>query len=117
MNPAVIEAFALAICAAGEGPAYPGIVGHEPNITDGRRDHAALESAISALRKVAPASGSYLSESDYFLETWQSAHWGSNYEKLMKIKRRYDPAELFIVHHGVGSEKWSQDGFSKIKSI
>lgn len=117
MNPAVTEAFALAICAAGEGPAYPGIVGHEPDVNELRLDRKALESAISALRRLVPAGGSYLSESDYFLELWQLAHWGSNYEKLLEIKRRYDPAELFTVHHGVGSELWSEDGFSKITSV
>jgi len=29
MNPAVLDAFALAICAAGGPPAFPGIKGHE----------------------------------------------------------------------------------------
>jgi hypothetical protein len=27
------------------------------------------------------------------------------------VKRRYDPGGLFFVHHGVGSEEWSADGF------
>ena len=30
MNPAVLDAFALAIAGANEPPAYPGIAGHEP---------------------------------------------------------------------------------------
>lgn len=115
MNPAVTKAFALAICAAGESPAYPGIAGHEPNIKEGRLDSVALHSAIAALKEVAPDGGSYLSESDYFLEPWQRAYWGQNYERLLRIKRQYDAAELFTVHHGVGSEAWSKDGFSKAR--
>jgi hypothetical protein len=30
---------------------------------------------------------------------------------LAAVKQRYDPAGLFTVHHGVGSEGWSEDGF------
>src|SRR5215469_12340821 len=36
MNPAVVDAFALAITAAGRAPAYPGIPGHEPDVADAR---------------------------------------------------------------------------------
>jgi hypothetical protein len=32
------------------------------------------------------------------------------------VKARYDPAGLFFVHHGVGSESWSADGFTKLGS-
>ena len=36
-----------------------------------------------------------------------------NYARLIKVKDRYDPNGLFFVHHGVGSEAWSADGFTK----
>jgi hypothetical protein len=29
------------------------------------------------------------------------------------VKRRYEPQGLFFVHHGVGSEGWSEDGFTR----
>jgi hypothetical protein len=32
----------------------------------------------------------------------------------LEIKRRYDPAGLFFVRHGVGSEDWSEDGFTRV---
>ena len=35
-----------------------------------------------------------------------------NPERLLEVKRRYDPNGLFYVHHGVGSEGWSADGFA-----
>jgi hypothetical protein len=31
----------------------------------------------------------------------------------MAVKKEYDPNGLFFVHHGVGSEEWSNDGFNK----
>ena len=66
---------------------------------------------MAELRKLVPGAGSYLSESDYFEADWQQAHWGTNYARLAAVKAAYDPDDLFIVHHGVGSERWSDDGF------
>jgi hypothetical protein len=37
MNPAVLDAFALIICAAGGPPAYSGILGHEPDLSTARK--------------------------------------------------------------------------------
>ena len=33
--------------------------------------------------------------------------------RLRAVKQRYDPDGLFFVHHGVGSEDWSADGFTR----
>jgi hypothetical protein len=30
------------------------------------------------------------------------------------VTRRYDPDDLFFVHHGVGSKAWSPDGFTQV---
>jgi hypothetical protein len=30
------------------------------------------------------------------------------------VKAKYDPTGLFFVHHGVGSEEWSADGFTRL---
>ena len=35
---------------------------------------------------------------------WQRSFWGDNYARLLQIKHKYDPGNLFRVHHGVGSE-------------
>ena len=51
---------------------------------------------------------------DYFLKDWQRAFWGSNYPRLLSVKKRYDPDGLFTVHHGVGSEGWSPAGFTRV---
>ena len=44
---------------------------------------------------------------------WREAFWGQNYARLIAIKDRYDAEGLFVVHHGVGSEEWSADGFER----
>ena len=38
MNPAVADAFALAISGALEPPAYPGVPGHEPDVAAARSE-------------------------------------------------------------------------------
>jgi FAD/FMN-containing dehydrogenase len=111
-NPAVLDAFALAIIAGGEQHAYPGIRGHEPDVARAQKRAAAIHQAMEELRKVSPSPGSYVSESNFFESSWQESYWGANYERLQKVKVKYDPEGLFFVHHGVGSENWSADGFT-----
>jgi hypothetical protein len=64
--------------------------------------------------KVVTNAGSYVSESDFFERSWQQSFWGLNYPRLVAVKKRYDPTGLFFVHHGVGSEEWSADGFERL---
>jgi len=113
INPAVLDAFALAISGAEEPPAYPGVAGHEPDVPAGRRHAAAIDRAMKELRALVPDVGSYVSESDFFEADWARAYWGANYPRLLAVKDTYDPDGLFVVHHGVGSERWSADGFSR----
>ncbi len=113
MNPAVLDAFALAIIGAEGPPAFPGIPGHEPDVKAARRAAGRINAAMDELLKVAPNPGSYFSESDFFERSWQQSFWGSNYPRLAAVKKKYDPNGLFFVHHGVGSEEWSADGFTR----
>ena len=46
--------------------------------------------------------------------TGERAFWGPNYPRLARIKHRYDPDGLFFAHHMVGSEDWSEDGFTRL---
>lgn len=114
MNPAVLGAFALAISGSEEQPAYPNVDRHEPHIAQGREHAQAIRRAMDELHRVAPNPGSYVSESDFFEADWQHSFWGTNYPRLLAVKDRYDPEGLFTVHHGVGSERWSADGFTRL---
>jgi FAD/FMN-containing dehydrogenase len=113
-NPAVLDAFALAIIADGGPPAFPGLPGHEPDLAAARRDAREIGKAMDELLKVVPSPGSYVSESDFFERRWQRSFWGKNHSRLAAVKKKYDPAGLFFVHHGVGSEEWSADGFERL---
>jgi FAD/FMN-containing dehydrogenase len=111
-NPEALDAFALAIIANGGFPAYPGYP--PPNLGSARVEAARIAAATDTLRPLAPAGGSYLSESNYFNKRWADAYWGPNHPRLAAAKSRYDPSGLFTVHHGVGSEDWSPDGFTRL---
>src|SRR5215471_5858480 len=113
-NPALLDAFTLVIIAAGQQPAYPGLPGHEPDMETARRQAQAVVKAADELRKAAPEAGTYVAESSFFERDWQRAYWGPNYPKLQQLKKKYDPRGLFFVHHGVGSDEWSADGFTRV---
>ena len=112
-NPAVLNAFALVIIADGEAPAYPGMPDRTADMSAAQKDAARIAAAASAIRRLVPDAGSYVSESNYFNPRWQAAYWGTNYPRLQHVKRKYDPTGLFFGHNGVGSEDWSRDGFTR----
>lgn len=114
MNPQVLGAFALAIIGSSGPPAYPGMPGAGPDVGQARIAAAQVAKAMDELLKVAPGAGAYLNESDYFQRNWQAAFWGTHYSKLLDIKRQYDAQGLFFEHHGVASEDWSADGFTRL---
>ncbi len=114
MNPAVLDAFALAIVASEGPPALPGLEGHEPNLREADANAAKVRLAaveIQALVRRSGAYGSYVAESSYFQFDWQQDYWGAHYPRLLAIKKQVDPETLFFVRHGVGCEGWSDSGF------
>jgi hypothetical protein len=113
-SPAVLDAFALAVIIAEGSPAFAHMPDADADPTAARRDAVAVQRAGDEVSRVVPRPGSYVSESDFFIADWQEAFWGSNYQGLLAVKRKYDPTGLFFVHHGVGSDDWSADGFTRV---
>ena len=111
MNRQVTESFALAIIADGDDSLW---LNPAPDLANARAKAGRVQAAIKALRDAAPNAGAYVNECDYFQPDWQRAFWGENYARLLRVKQRYDPDGLFTVHHGVGSEAWSADGFTRV---
>ena len=105
LHPGCFDAAALVIMASSQQYKYPGVAGREPDTATARDAADALNRAMGFIKEATPGAGSYSTEADFFLEDWQQNQWGTNYARLLEIKRTYDPANLFRVHHGVGSEE------------
>jgi FAD/FMN-containing dehydrogenase len=71
-------------------------------LTQSNRNLLAKQTSQSAngLRKY--GTGTYFSESDVLEQNWQQAFFGDNYNKLVKIKQKYDPDNIFVVWKGIG---------------
>jgi FAD/FMN-containing dehydrogenase len=114
VNPAVLDSFALAISGAQGPPAYPGVAGREPDVAAARNHAEAVDKAMGQLQRLLARPATYAWESNFFEPDWQNAYWGDNYPRLREVKAKYDGDGLFFIHHGVGSEAWSADGFTRV---
>ncbi|MGA7214778.1 MAG: hypothetical protein WBX20_11245 [Terrimicrobiaceae bacterium] len=63
--------------AGGGPPVYPGIPGHQPDLTASRKDAVAIDKAVGELRKIVPEAGSYVSEANFFEKSWQQPLLGT----------------------------------------
>lgn len=103
INPAVFDNVAFITIGAWKQGRYPGVRGHEPVPAESQAQFDGVMSASAILRSVTEKGGSYSNEGNYFEKDWRQQFWGSNYPRLLRIKRKYDPTNLFRVHKGVGS--------------
>ena len=104
INPAVFDNVAFITVGAWKQGKYPGISGHEPDTAVSQAQFDGVMTASEFIHKATPGGGSYSNEGNFFQEDWQTEFWGSNYPRLLSIKKQYDPTNLFTVHKGVGSE-------------
>jgi len=72
------------------------------------RQDVLLDTILPAMAELAPISGVYMNEGNPFEPNWKHEFYGSNYDKLKAIKKRYDPQDLFYARAGVGSEDWAE---------
>ncbi|OTA89277.1 hypothetical protein M434DRAFT_79569 [Hypoxylon sp. CO27-5] len=69
-----------------------------------KETHARLASTMDKWRAVSPEAGAYMNECDLEEPNWQQAFFGSNYDRLLSIKRNRDPWGVFYAPRTVGSE-------------
>ena len=112
-HPGVYDAAALVIMSARTNKDFVGVQNQEPDQSAGQEKVENINQAMELFRNLAPNAGSYANEADFFMQDWQKAFWGQNYRRLLKIKRKYDRRGLFVCHHCVGSERWSDDGMCR----
>jgi hypothetical protein len=104
INPCYKNSFALLLAASWEALKFPGIEGYEPDVEKGEDLKEKVLEAYQYFRNIAPEGGSLFTESDYFEKDWKRMCWGDHYDRLLEVKKKYDPDNFFKVHHGVGSD-------------
>lgn len=72
-----------------------------------QRENELTDNVMPQLEAVTPGSGAYLNEADFQQRNWQEDFYGSNYEKLRSVKKKYDPGNIFYATTAVGSEAWT----------
>ncbi|KAJ6522585.1 hypothetical protein B0H19DRAFT_973347 [Mycena capillaripes] len=66
-----------------------------------RAAYQSASSAIDNLRKITP-DAAYLNEADVHEPNHEVSFWGSHYQELLRIKRKYDPRQLLDCWQCVG---------------
>lgn len=69
-----------------------------------RKDFQAIDH--QGWRDISPGAGSYLAEADRLEPDFGQAFWGTKYEKLLRLKKKLDPKDVFYATTAVGSERW-----------
>lgn len=64
-----------------------------------------IEALDVFLKEVAPDSGAYMNEAYAWTKDWKREWFGDNYDRLLEIKRKYDPDGLLSCWKCVGFEE------------
>lgn len=88
----------------------------QSSVSERKTAIAALRNTTELFKRVAPQGCAYANEADPWLDDWEHQIWGDNYERLLKVKTKYDPSGLLHCWHCVG---WSKDlpGYECISGI
>ena len=61
-----------------------------------------VRKGLEGLSKILSSQATYTKEADYGEDSWQNILFGDRYERLLEIKRQYDPTALFNCWKCVG---------------
>ncbi|KAK2603558.1 hypothetical protein QQS21_004238 [Conoideocrella luteorostrata] len=74
-----------------------------------------VDNIVPALEAVTPGSGSYLNEVDsWYKGDWKREFYGVNYDRLVRVKRQYDPDHFFYAYTGISSDDWHTDANGRL---
>jgi hypothetical protein len=73
-----------------------------------------LNGFMEPLRAATPGGGAYFNEADVLEPNWQRSFFGSNYDKLARIKQERDPWHVFWAPTTPGSEAWAVQSSSEL---
>ncbi|KAI1378129.1 FAD-binding domain-containing protein [Hypoxylon crocopeplum] len=100
---------------------FSAVVGMPVNYTDWAANKVAQDhitnNLLPELQSLTPNGGVYLNEADFQAPDFKTTFYGSHYEKLLAIKKKYDPDEIFYTKTGVGSDRWEERTDGRLCSV
>lgn len=79
------------------------------------RKEVLVDTLIPGLERATPGSGTYLNEIDaQWKGDWITELYGENYDRLVQIKKKYDPQHVFYARTAIGSADWVTDGSGRL---
>ncbi|EXJ77159.1 hypothetical protein A1O3_10317 [Capronia epimyces CBS 606.96] len=63
---------------------------------------------LKAMKELAPGMGTYGNEADPYDPDWRKDWWGTNYDWLVSVKKKYDPEDVFWCWRCVGNDAWAE---------
>lgn len=79
-----------------------------------RAADARVQAYVARWQELMPGVGAYMNEGDPAEPEWQARFYGEKYERLLEVKRKWDPWGVFWASTTVGSEGWevvTADGY------
>ena len=104
---AVLPAWRDALITLNFGVGFPA----DANAAELQAAQAKVNQWQVLFRNLTPGGGAYMNEATFDAPTWKEDYFGSNYNRLLKIKQKYDPRYVLWQHTSVGSDSyWQLDG-------
>ncbi|THV00207.1 hypothetical protein K435DRAFT_639543, partial [Dendrothele bispora CBS 962.96] len=64
---------------------------------------------VDQLRQLKKENGAYLNEAAPKEPHFQQTFYGTNYDKLLRIKDKYDPYQMLYGSTSVGGDRWFEN--------
>lgn len=75
------------------------------------------DSIVPQFVEITPDSGAYGNEASFQERDWKATFFGANYDKLLAIKNKWDPNDVFYAYKGVGSDVWTVDADGRMCKV
>lgn len=89
--------------------------GADASVQELQQAQAQLNEWQTLFEPLTPGGGTYMNEATWDNVNWKQDYFGSNYEKLLQVKRRWDPDGQLWQHTSVGAdESWRVSGDGRL---
>ncbi|CAH0024597.1 unnamed protein product, partial [Clonostachys rhizophaga] len=100
--PQLIDAF----CQIAESPQFPVKRSSGNSVSVSRQLQQQVNKWQDLFRPLRPGGGAYASEATFDNPNWKEDYFGRNYDRLLKIKMKYDPKFALWQHTSVGADAY-----------